>query len=102
MSTNLNSMVEANPTTVLWNDSANPNELKQSIAYGAVGATCNPVIAVACVKADLPRWTARIRELDAEMPEASESEIGAGTAGTGFFRVQLHHPDNDGSAPTLH
>ncbi len=76
MSTNLNSMVEANPTTVLWNDSANPDELKQSIAYGAVGATCNPVIAVACVKADLPRWTARIRELDAEMPEASESEIG--------------------------
>ena len=40
MSTNLNSMVEANPTTVLWNDSANPDELKQSIAYGAVGATC--------------------------------------------------------------
>ena len=34
--------------------------------------------------------------------EASESEIGAGTAGTGFFKVQLHHPDNDGSAPTLH
>ncbi|WP_168582686.1 transaldolase family protein [Gephyromycinifex aptenodytis] len=76
MSTNLNSMVEANPTTVLWNDSADPVELKQSIAYGAVGATCNPVIAVACVKADLPRWSARIAELDAEMPEASESEIG--------------------------
>lgn len=76
MSTNLNSMVEAYPTTVLWNDSADPVELKQSIEYGAVGATCNPVIAVACVKADLPRWSARIKELDAEMPEATESEIG--------------------------
>ena len=76
MSTNLNSMVEANPTTVLWNDSADPVELKQSIEYGAVGATCNPVIAVTCIKADLPRWSARIKELDTEMPEATESEIG--------------------------
>ena len=33
--------------------------------------------------------------------EASEEEIGAGSAGTGFFKVQLHRPD-DGPAPTLH
>ncbi|GMA21614.1 transaldolase [Arsenicicoccus piscis] len=63
-------------TTALWNDSADPKELTQSIAWGAVGATCNPVIAVTCIKADLPRWTARIRELAEEMPDASESEIG--------------------------
>lgn len=62
--------------TVLWNDSADPVELKQSIEFGAVGATCNPVIALACIKADLPRWTARIREIAAERPTAGESEIG--------------------------
>ena len=31
--------------TVLWNDSADPTELARSIEFGAVGATCNPVIA---------------------------------------------------------
>ena len=55
----LNTMTEAGPT-VLWNDSADPRELRESISYGAVGATCNPVIAVTCVKADMPRWTRRI------------------------------------------
>lgn len=43
---------------------------------GAVGATCNPVIAFAAIRADLPRWTARIKELAAEMPDATESQIG--------------------------
>ena len=63
-------------STVLWNDSADPVELKQSIEFGAVGATCNPVIAVACIKADLPRWTQRIREIAAEHPTMGESQIG--------------------------
>ena len=62
--------------TVLWNDSADPRELAQSIAWGAVGATCNPVIAVTCVKNDLPRWTQRMTEIAQERPTASESEIG--------------------------
>lgn len=71
----LEAMTATEPT-VLWNDSADPKELGQSIAWGAVGATCNPVIAVACVKSDLTRWTARMRELAQERPQASESEIG--------------------------
>ncbi len=62
--------------TALWNDSADPRELAQSMAWGAVGATCNPVIAVTCIKADLPRWSARIAALAAERPQAGESEIG--------------------------
>jgi transaldolase len=41
-----------------------------------VGATCNPVIALGAIRSDLPRWTARIRELAAELPEATESAIG--------------------------
>lgn len=74
-STPLEQMTASEPT-VLWNDSADPRELAQSIAWGAVGATCNPVIAVACVKSDLPRWTARMAELAQERPTATESEIG--------------------------
>lgn len=62
--------------TVLWNDSADPRELRQSIEWGAVGATCNPVIAVTVIKADLPRWSARIAELVREHPAATESDIG--------------------------
>ncbi len=62
--------------TVLWNDSATRSELATSISWGAVGATCNPVIALSSIRSDLPRWSARIAELAAEMPEASESEIG--------------------------
>ncbi|MEI2775001.1 MAG: transaldolase family protein [Tetrasphaera sp.] len=68
-------MTQTTPT-VLWNDSADPKELSEAIGWGAVGATCNPVIALAAIKADLPRWTARLHELLEEMPTATESELG--------------------------
>lgn len=75
MTTPLGAMSQRGPS-VLWNDSADPSELAESISFGAVGATCNPVIALAAIRADLPRWTARIKELAEELPEATESEIG--------------------------
>ncbi|WP_194396389.1 transaldolase family protein [Microbacterium atlanticum] len=62
--------------TVLWNDSADPVELEQSIAFGAVGATCNPVIALAAVRAHLDEWHPRIAELAQEYPTAGESFLG--------------------------
>jgi transaldolase len=62
--------------TVLWNDSATPSELSAAIGWGAVGATCNPVIALAALRSDLPRWRQRIGEYAAEHPTASESDIG--------------------------
>jgi len=62
--------------TVLWNDSADPAELTRSIGFGAVGATCNPVIALSCIKADLPTWQARIRDLAQQHPTATEDAIG--------------------------
>lgn len=62
--------------TALWNDSADPDELSRSIEFGAVGATCNPVIALAAVKAHLDIWTPRIQTLAEENPTASESELG--------------------------
>lgn len=69
-------MTRAFPQTALWNDSADPDQLSRSIGFGAVGATCNPVIALAAIKADLPTWQARLRELAAERPIAGESELG--------------------------
>lgn len=62
--------------TCLWNDSADPAELSQAIGWGAVGATCNPVIALSALKADLPKWRARINAYAAEHPEATEDAIG--------------------------
>ena len=62
--------------TCLWNDSATPSELREAIGWGAVGATCNPVIALAALRADLPRWQRRIADCAAEQATASESEIG--------------------------
>jgi transaldolase len=68
-------MTQTTPTA-LWNDSADPVELETAIAWGAVGATCNPVIALAAIRADQPRWEGRIAELAEELPTATESEIG--------------------------
>ena len=62
--------------TRLWNDSATLSELSQAIGWGAVGATCNPVIALAALRSDLPRWQGRIRAYAEEHPTAGESEIG--------------------------
>lgn len=62
--------------TALWNDSADPDELARSIAFGAVGATCNPVIALTVVRRHLDVWAPRIRALAEEQPTATESELG--------------------------
>lgn len=62
--------------TALWNDSADPEQLARSIEFGAVGATCNPVIALDAVTRRLDIWGPRIAEIAAERPEATESEIG--------------------------
>jgi transaldolase len=69
------SMAESTPTC-LWSDSATPSELRDAIGWGAVGATCNPVIALAALRADLPRWQQRIADYAAAQPTAGESAIG--------------------------
>ena len=68
-------MTETTPTA-LWNDSSTRRELTTAIGWGAVGATCNPVIALAAIRSDLPRWQARIAEIAADRPTATESQIG--------------------------
>ena len=58
-------MSESTPTR-LWNDSATLSELCAAIGWGAVGATCNPVIALAALRADLVRWERRIQQAAAD------------------------------------
>jgi len=70
----LHEMTQTTPTC-LWNDSANTEELTYSIEHGAVGATCNPSIAVTVLKQELPRWRGRLLELTQELPEATEDPI---------------------------
>lgn len=67
-------MTQTTPTC-LWNDSASTEELTYSIEHGAVGATCNPSIAVAVLKKEMPIWKPRIQELAAALPTATEDEI---------------------------
>src|SRR5919202_766491 len=57
-------MTRTTPTK-LWNDSADPAELTAAIGWGAVGATANPVIALAALRADTPRWRERLSALAA-------------------------------------
>lgn len=71
----LHQMTQTTPTC-LWNDSASTSELSYSIEHGAVGATCNPVIAVAILKKEISAWKSRITELADELARATEGEIG--------------------------
>jgi transaldolase len=71
----LHQMTQTTPTC-LWNDSAAIDELTRSIEDGAVGATCNPVIAVSVLKKELPAWRPRIESLLRELPTATEDLIG--------------------------
>ena len=59
--------------TCLWNDSADVDELRFAIEHGAVGATCNPVIAHTVLKSRMPEWRPRIAALIREM--STEDEI---------------------------
>jgi transaldolase len=71
----LQQMTQTTPTR-LWNDSASIEELTYSMEHGAVGATCNPVIAVTVLKKEMATWRPRIESLLREMPTATEDAIG--------------------------
>jgi transaldolase len=70
----LHKMTQTTPT-VLWNDSAAIDELAYAIEHGAVGATCNPVIALAVLAGDAATWLPRTEALLRELPTATEDTI---------------------------
>ena len=63
----LHEMTQTTPTR-LWNDSADIDELSYAIENGAVGATCNPVIALAILKKEISIWRPRVQALVDELP----------------------------------
>jgi transaldolase len=71
----LHEMTQTTPTC-LWNDSADIDELNYAIENGAVGATCNPVIAFGILKKDIAMWRSRIEALLGDLPGATEDQIG--------------------------
>jgi transaldolase len=70
----LHEMTQTTPTC-LWNDSADLGELEFALNHGAVGATCNPVIAHTVLKTHLTDWRPRIARIAEERPTASEDDI---------------------------
>jgi transaldolase len=64
------------PQTALWNDSADLNELSQSITFGAVGATCNPVIAYTTISRHIDAWGPRLAQIATEHPTWGEAAVG--------------------------
>lgn len=62
--------------TALWNDSSDLDELTQSISFGGVGATCNPVIAYSTISKHLDIWTPRIKAIADANPTWGLAEIG--------------------------
>jgi transaldolase len=70
----LHKMTQTTPTC-LWNDSASIDELTYAIEHGAVGATCNPVIAMAVLAGDAATWRPRTEALLRELPTATEDTI---------------------------
>lgn len=61
--------------TALWNDSCSVSELSNSIADGAVGATCNPVIVLGVLNKEMDTWKDSIDNLITKYPTATEDEI---------------------------
>jgi transaldolase len=68
-------MTQTTPTC-LWSDSAAIEELRTALAHGAVGATCNPVIALGIFKSRLAEWRPRIAALADEHRTATEDALG--------------------------
>lgn len=68
-------MAQTTPTS-LWCDTADPVLLRQSMQWGAVGATCNPVIALTALTDSREVWTEHVQRYAAAHPQASEDAIG--------------------------
>jgi transaldolase len=58
-----------------WNDSCSLSELKDAVDHGATGATSNPVIVAAVVKADPKTWNPVLDALIQAHRSATEDEI---------------------------
>ena len=64
----------AETPTAWWHDSADPQELSQGQAWGACGATTNPVLAATAVRGNPEFWRGRLGEGYAALPAPQRAE----------------------------
>ena len=55
--------VASDTTTSWWHDSADPDEIKASLANGAVGITTNPVLIAASLGAKPELWRPLLQDI---------------------------------------
>ena len=67
-------MTSAMPTDY-WNDSCAVAELEYAVARGATGATSNPSIVLEVLRAEKAHWVPRVRQLAAEHPDWTETDL---------------------------
>jgi transaldolase len=65
----------ADTPTDIWNDSCAVDELEYAIAFGAVGATCNPTIVHDVWRKDPSHWRTRARAIADGHPGWTEVEV---------------------------
>lgn len=61
--------------TDIWNDSCSVEELGYAMEHGATGATTNPTIVLEVLGREWRLWDERIRQLIADNPTWSETEV---------------------------
>ena len=67
-------MTEQTPTT-LWCDSCDPDEVAASLQWGAIGATSNPPLVLAAVRAHLADWAPQAAAIAQAEPRLLETGI---------------------------
>ncbi len=62
--------------TGFWNDSCEPNELRDALAHGAIGATSNPVIVATVAKSASEIWNPVIDQFIRSRATGTEDDVG--------------------------
>ena len=67
-------MTQSTPT-LFWHDSAMPEEIAAGVERGAMGVTCNPIIAQKCIQADPEGWAQRLKAAAAGAPGLGDEDL---------------------------
>lgn len=70
------SWTSSSTPTAVWVDGITESDLSFGLERGAVGATCNPVIALNAIRSEEEKWVPVLEATAKELPHATEDEIG--------------------------
>ena len=66
-------LVRETPTT-WWHDSADPDEIRQALAYGATGVTTNPLLTSRTLRGRPEIWADALRLVSKDLPAERRAE----------------------------